>query len=188
MNNMNDQTDEWTQPGAPQAGEEEMLDPRVIASMALNDCPEWAGDIIAALPEGTDTPDARAEHGVSTARERLPVVTECPLHTAMRHLTEAAVSQHVLYLEGEVRSRPNLVDTIARWERMHTLIRECICPATREVAVGAAALNDIVDTTLDGMFGPGQTYLRTQFVQALEVCASCTSTAECPLGALPGSE
>lgn len=185
---MNVRCDEATQTGALCAPCEGTLDPEIIASMALNDCPAWAQDIIADVPDEATSSSTQLDTPARSPRERPPVVSECPLHTAMRNLTEAAVAQHIFYLEGEVRARPDLVTAIGRWERMHTLIRECICPATREVSVGAASLTEIVDTALEGMFSPGQQHLRTQFVQALEVCSACASTAECPLLAAPGEK
>lgn len=166
-------------------------DPQIVATAALHGCPAWAEDNIATLPTGAITTAASDTLGSveRAAVERSTAVTACPLHIAMRHLAEAAVAQHVLYLEGEVRSRPDLVTTISRWERMHTLIRECICPATREVSLGSAALTaGILDATLEEMFTPGQQSLRTQFIQALAVCAGCQSAAECPLGAAPDAE
>lgn len=175
-------------------------DVSLLASIALCNCPAWTGDLMAGLPREADIvsdstrASEQAEEGSrmpqrltegATAQGRQDMVSECPLHTAMWHLAEAAVAQHVLYIEGEVRSRPDLVNTISRWEHMHRLIRECICPATREISVGASAVAAVVDNTLDGMFPPGQRHLEARFVQALEACAACASTAECPLGATP---
>lgn len=184
------------------------IDLPTIATLAVHNTPPWAGDIIASIPEEASStpaaasPDAEVPataasvsgsasqpgNRAASAPRQPATLSECPLHTAMRHLAEAAVAQHVLYLEGEVRARPGLVNTVARWERMHTLIRECVCPATREIDVGAPALAEIVDSTLEGMFTPGQQHLRTQFVRALEVCAACASAAECPLSASPDPE
>lgn len=176
------------------------VDLPTIAALALYNTPPWAGDIIASIPEEGDTasevetsatasgvcpPASQPNDSAASAPRQPATLSECPLHTAMRHLAEAAVAQHVLYLEGEVRARPGLVNTVARWERMHTFIRECVCPATREVAIGAPALAEVVNTTLESIFTPGQQHLRAQFVGALEACAACASAAECPLGASP---
>lgn len=175
---------EVPQTGAPHAQPERALDYGITANAALYGCPAWAGDSITLLPAETDTSSASLESGASVYDERVSAETECPLHTAMRHLTEAAVAQHVLYLEGEVLSRANLVSAITRWERMHTLIRECICPATREVSLDIAVLTAAtVDSTLEGMFTPEQETLRWHFIRTLEACAACQSVSECPLGA-----
>lgn len=185
---MNDNSDAVTQVAAQHTSDEAPPDPRTIASAAAHDCPAWAEDLIVAVPDRAVTSSVSMGAGAIQAGERTSDVTECPLHTAMQHLTEAAVTQHVLYLEGEVRPRLDLINTISRWERMHTLIRECICPATREVALGPSALAEIVDTIPDTMFAPGQQHRRTLFIQALAVCAACASSAECPLGAVPISD
>lgn len=187
-------------PSQPQdASDVGTADPPIMAAIALHNCLPWAGDFVAGIPEEADTAStSAAEAPTPSEGERIQAsrhnagerpalrlkvpIRECPLHTAMRHLAEATVAQHVLYLEGEVRSRPDLVNTISRWERMHTLIRECVCPVTRAVPVSAPALAEIVDITLSGMFTPGQEQLRTQFVHVLEVCAACATTAECPIG------
>lgn len=177
----------------------------ILEDIALHGCLPWAGDIaagiageagatlaspitMAGMEESGHVQSARHDADEGSTLQRLDTIGECPLHTAMRHLAEAAVAQHVLYLEGEVRARSGLLTTISRWEHMHTVIRECVCPATREVKVGAPALAEIVNSALDEMFMPGQQPLRNQFARALRVCSGCTSSAECPLGACFDSE
>ena len=64
----------------------------------------------------------------------MPLVRECPLHIAMRHVAEAAVTQHVLYAEGEYAPRADLVESLEHWFRVHQLVRDYICPASRSVA------------------------------------------------------
>ena len=195
---MNEWSDEATPTGTPRTRHENSLDLHYLQSIALHDCPMWAEDIITRTPEAAciaphTMPLAADEHVRVSHREapapiharttiqRTTIVTECPLHTAMRHLTEAAVAQHVLYMEGEVRPRPDLVEAIARWERLHTMIRECVCPATREIVVRAPALAEIVDTTLGETCTQAERDIRARFIQALDACSACASTAECPL-------
>lgn len=163
--------------------QEDTVDPRIVASIALHGHPSWAGDLIGLDREETDALPVPASPSAGVSSRPSPAVAECPLHTAMRHLAEAAVAQHVLYLEGEVQARADLVNAISGWERIHTLIRECICPATREVSIGSAVLTaGIVATTLERMFAPEQKPVRRYFTRSLEACAACQSASECPLG------
>lgn len=181
-NNRNGRRVGSTSPEAQQTSDGPAVDLPAIATIALSNCPSWAGDIVANIP----APEASS--GAEPISRQPVILRECPLHTAMRQLAEAAVAQHVLYVEGEVRARPHLVGAIARWERMHTLIRQCVCPATREVAIGAPVAVEIADRTLEGVFTPEQQHLRTQLIRALEACVACTNATECPLDAVPDIE
>ena len=55
----------------------------------------------------------------------------CPLRFVMQQLASTTVSQSVFYAEGEYAPRPDLLEDLERWERLHRLIACRICPALR---------------------------------------------------------
>lgn len=103
---------------------------------------------------------------------------ECPLHTAMRQIAEAAVTQHVLYTEGVYRPREGLAHEMQVWLRLHELVWEYVCPATR--ASGAPRPRDL-EIALAGL----PVEMRAKVATAIRVCGSRSRGEGCPLESAP---
>ncbi|HEU5440184.1 MAG TPA: hypothetical protein VFU88_12920 [Ktedonobacterales bacterium] len=116
---------------------------------------------------------------VSPLFQTVAVVRECPLHIAMRHVAEAAVTQHVLYVEGEYAPRADLNERIEHWFRVHQLVRDYICPATRTVSPTPRDL-DVALATL-----PEES--RARLTAMLRVCGRRSAGDGCPLDEDPES-
>jgi hypothetical protein len=58
----------------------------------------------------------------------------------MKQLAQTAVTQYILYEQGEYAPRADLMAALDRWMRLHTLMRTRICPASREAPVDASLL------------------------------------------------
>lgn len=114
-----------------------------------------------------------------TCSEAEPHVVECPLHTAMRQVAEAAVMQHVLYAEGVYRPREGLAREMQVWLRLHELVRTAICPATR---TGSAALEPgDLEIALAGL--PAE--MHGQVAAAIRDCGRRSRGEGCPLEVEP---
>ena len=111
-----------------------------------------------------------------------PLCLECPLHLAMEEIANTAVTQHVLYLEGECQPRPELLGQLEVWTSLHALIRSRVCVASRETTMSPEELASALDTLTDGTDIADSP--RLQGLRAgLAACARATS---CPLGTEPG--
>jgi hypothetical protein len=113
---------------------------------------------------------------------------ECPLHIAMREAAGTAVLQHVLYLEGECLPRPELVETLEAWTRLHRLITERICPASRRRPLDPSQLPAMLEETLSGCLPPVPAQLPAQVLQLLQQCVACTPASGCPLDMQPDGD
>jgi hypothetical protein len=125
--------------------------------------------------------DARAQDGADAGPRREDTrasesfeVNECPLHTAMRQVAEAAVTQHVLYAEGVYTPREGLAHEMQTWLRVHELIWQSICPATRS---GNAPAPDDLEIALAGL----PAAMRVKVAAAIRVCGRATPGEGCPL-------
>ncbi len=110
----------------------------------------------------------REHESEGCAGERL-----CPLHFAMQQLAYTAVSQFVFYAEGEYTPRPDLLEDLVRWERLHRLIACRICPALRIGGNIASALDAALALLPEAQFHRQR--------QMLARCASCDQQDACPL-------
>lgn len=131
----------------------------------------------------TETTTETTTQAARPSRGTFGMAVECPFHTVMRQVAEAAVLQHVLHLEGEVLPRRNLVDDLECWQQVYRLVRTRVCPATRE----APLLPDVRETLLDVALPyllPTDTpqSLQARLVWQIAACARCSSSQECPLG------
>lgn len=111
--------------------------------------------------------------------QTVALVRECPLHIAMRHVAEAAVTQHVLYAEGEYAPRADLNERIEHWLRVHQLVRDYICPATRTVSPTPRDL----DVALASL--PAES--RARLTAMLRICGGRSAGDGCPLDEDPES-
>jgi hypothetical protein len=108
---------------------------------------------------------------------------DCPFHTVMGQLAQAAVRQQVLFLEGEMLPRTDLVDTLDGWQHLYRLVRTRVCPATRCMPLTPDDVATLVETAVPALLPPSvpasvQASLRRQLV----ACANCSSPQQCPLG------
>lgn len=157
---------------------------------------DTTASVAASLDEGVaevgsprDADDARIARFQAVARPQRPgedpsvlpvTIAECPLHTAMRQVAEAAVTQHVLYAEGVYRPREGLAQEMQVWLRLHELVRTAICPATR--TIGALAPGD-VEIALAGL--PEE--MRTKVATAIRLCGRRSRGEGCPLESEPAA-
>lgn len=116
--------------------------------------------------------------GGETPATATPEMLECLLHTAMRRVAEAALTQHVLYTEGAYRPRCGLVREMQNWLRVHELVRTSICPATR---TGGVLEPRDLEIALAGW--PAE--MRDQVVTASRVCGRLSAGEGCPLESEP---
>lgn len=110
---------------------------------------------------------------------------ECPLHVAMREAASTAVLQHVLYVEGECLPRSELVDSLDGWMRLHRVIVERVCPASRQRPLAPAQVPNMLETTLAECLPPVPVQLRAELLRILQRCAACTPADACPLDRQP---
>lgn len=122
--------------------------------------------VVAQLQSGETPPEA--------TQEAEPL--ECPLQTAMRQVAEAAVTQHVLYAEGEYQPRGRLLHEMGAWLRLHELVRTGICPATRGGS-GAALERDDLEIALASV----PVEMRAQVAASIRVCGRRNRGEGCPL-------
>jgi hypothetical protein len=99
----------------------------------------------------------------------------------MREAAGAAVMQHVLYLEGEVLPRPELGQSLEVWTRLHRLIADHICPATRTQPLDPGQVQPLVEGALASCTPAVSAALVAHLERALERCATCTPADACPL-------
>lgn len=133
-------------------------------------------DVAAAQPAQQPMTHPQREGTCTDAEVR---VVECPLHTAMRQVAEAALTQHVLYTEGVYGPREGLAHEMQAWLRVHELVRTGICPATR---TGSAALEPgDLEIALAGL----PVEKRGQVAAAIRVCGRRSRGEGCPLEAEP---
>jgi hypothetical protein len=108
---------------------------------------------------------------------------DCPFHTVMGQFAQAAVRQQVLYLEGEVLPRSDLVDTLDGWHQLYRLVRTRVCPATRCMPLTSDDLATLVETAVPALLPlrvPAS--VRATLRRQLVACATCPSPQQCPLG------
>ncbi len=107
---------------------------------------------------------------------------ECPLHVAMQELAQAAVRQHVLYLEGECLPRPELMQTIERWCSFSAIISSRVCVVSRTATIAPAELDAVLET----LFPSSRDAVMPPIRQSLFVsCTRCAQATSCPLGKNP---
>ncbi len=98
-------------------------------------------DAVSDSPGGQPSPQVT---GATAGSARVPDILEgearCPLHFAMEQLAHAAVAQLVYYAHGEYLPRADLLRDLERWQRVHALIAERICPATCSAGASLASL------------------------------------------------
>lgn len=116
----------------------------------------------------------------------MPRVTECPMHTVMRQLSEAVVLQHVLYAEGEFVPRANLTRAIDAWAQFHAFIQHRVCPASRQAAVVPSELEIALEAIFAELPETAKTpHLQIRLRDTLGVCAAQYQAAGCPLERAP---
>jgi hypothetical protein len=109
---------------------------------------------------------------------------ECPHHVAIEGIAQAAVKQHVLFLEGECQPRNDLLRRLDAWSSLHALIRSRICVASRVATISPDELERTLDALsrdlpeLRGDAGP------LDYRQLRDALAGCAQAVTCPLGAL----
>lgn len=110
---------------------------------------------------------------------------ECPLHVAARELAQAAVMQHVLFLEGECQPRAPLSEAIMAWADLYQFIRGSVCPASRWAPLDAEELDMMTRRMLGRLPAPTDPARIERLRHALSLCASCPASALCPSGLDP---
>lgn len=100
---------------------------------------------------------------------------QCPLHVSMQRLARAAVSQLVYYADGEYLPRPDLLDDLERWQRLHALIAARICPASRRTSPSGHDLDAARALVPEAQF--------TALREMLGRCAAHSQGDACPLDA-----
>jgi hypothetical protein len=103
-------------------------------------------------------------------------IGECPLHTAVRQLARAAVTQHVFYAEGEYAPRPDLTEEMHAWLRIHDLVRASVCPASRAANLTPAE----IELAVLGASACAPEELRAELRTALLACGARTRGEGCP--------
>ncbi len=130
--------------------------------------------------EAAGTPPRRApgpEHADTRADPEATLI-ECPMHTAMRQVAEAAVTQHVLYAEGVYWPREGLLHEMRVWLRLHELVRAFVCPATRGEDVQKPG-------DLDHALAELPVAMRASVAEAISVCGRRSRGEGCPLESEP---
>lgn len=137
------------------------------------------GTLETALGPADDTSTVTAR----PTRETFGFASECPFHTVMRQVAEAAVLQHVLHLEGEVLPRQDLVENLERWQQVYRLVRIQVCPATRDAALTADEVHTLLDIALPCLMPPDAPQpLWSRLSARIATCAKFPTSRECPLG------
>jgi hypothetical protein len=121
----------------------------------------------------------------SGAEAALEPMVECPFQLVMGQLAQAAVTQQVLHITGELLPRADLVDKLDGWRDLYRLIRLRICPATRVAPLTPAELDALVDAALRpmGQAEPLNTSAQQTLARLraqLSSCAACETTQQCP--------
>jgi hypothetical protein len=111
---------------------------------------------------------------------------ECPQHVAIEGIAQAAVKQHVLFLEGECQPRNDLLRRLDAWSSLHTLIRSRICVASRAAAISPDELHCALDALSRDLIDLREDDDRSEYRQLRATLAECAQAASCPLGALSG--
>jgi hypothetical protein len=109
---------------------------------------------------------------------------ECPHHVAIEGIAQAAVKQHVLFLEGECQPRSDLLRRLDAWSSLHALIRSRICVASRVATISPDELEhslDVLSRDLTELKDDSSPLGHRQLRDAL---AGCAQAVTCPLGAL----
>lgn len=111
---------------------------------------------------------------------------ECPHHVAIEGIAQAAVKQHVLFLEGECQPRSDLLRRLDAWSSLHALIRSRICVASRVATISPDELEHSLDVLSRDL-----TELKEKddsspldHRQLRDALAGCAQAVTCPLGAL----
>lgn len=110
---------------------------------------------------------------------------ECPLHFAMSQLAQVAVTQHVLYEQGEYTARPDLVQELEAWLQMHELVRTRICPASRETRLDERWIDAQLDMILAALPTPLPDETRGALREMLAECVERSPGDGCPLDREP---
>lgn len=137
--------------------------------------PAYDADLEATTHSARTTAEPR---GDETGSKAALTSIECPLHTAMRQVAEAALTQHVLYTEGVYRPRDGLLREMQVWLRVHELVRTAICPATRTTGILEPGDLEIAVAGLP-------VEMRARVATAIRVCARCSAGESCPLESEP---
>lgn len=128
----------------------------------------------ARIPPGARPRDDREIRVVSSV-----AIAECPLHTAMREVAEAALTQHVLYAEGVYQPREGLGQEMQVWLHLHELVRTSMCPATR--AQTSALEPGDLEIAVAGL--PME--MRAKVATAIRACGRRSQGEGCPLETEP---
>lgn len=110
---------------------------------------------------------------------------ECPLHVVARELAQAAVMQHVLFLEGECQPRAPLSEAICAWADLYQFIRGSVCPASRWAPLDAEELGAVAGRMLARIPASTDPARIDRLRRAVLMCGSCRSVSTCPLGLDP---
>lgn len=116
---------------------------------------------------------------------KLDELTECPLHVATRELAQAAVMQHVLFMEGECQPRAPLSEAITGWADLYQFIRGSICPASRWAPLEKDELDVVARRILARIPTSSDPARIERLRRALAQCGACAAASSCPLGLDP---
>jgi hypothetical protein len=105
----------------------------------------------------------------------------------MSEIARLAVSQHILYLEGECLPRTDITRDLEIWTSLHGLVSTRICvvahttPLDREeLATALSTIRIIVERSATD--GNASDRLQNDIVEALAQCVACAWSRSCPLG------
>ncbi len=109
---------------------------------------------------------------------------ECPHHVAIEGIAQAAVKQHVLFLEGECQPRSDLLRRLDAWSSLHALIRSRICVASRVATISPDELEHSLDVLSRDLTELKDDSSPLDHRQLRDALAGCAQAVTCPLGAL----
>ena len=136
---------------------------------------KWA-PTMSTIPESTTIPQTISQALTETA-------AACPLHIAIREMARLAVTQHVLYLEGECLPRPDIARELEIWFSLHALVSARLCVAARTIALDREEFTAAVETI---RARAERSALADRFQRDLEEtliqCSACAWSSSCPLG------
>ncbi|HEX9036945.1 MAG TPA: hypothetical protein VF808_08140 [Ktedonobacterales bacterium] len=112
--------------------------------------------------------EAGPEFFAGSAAAVSDICATCPLRIAMERIAQAALRQHVLYLEGECQPRLELVRKIEESSTLERFIRARVCPVSRESTLATGELEDVVEA------------LRCWDIES--ALRACATASVCPLG------
>ena len=109
---------------------------------------------------------------------------ECPHHVTIEGIAQAAVKQHVLFLEGECQPRSDLLRRLDAWSSLHALIRSRICVASRVATISPDELEHSLDVLSRDLTELKDDSSPLDHRQLRDALAGCAQAVTCPLGAL----